>query len=402
MKADSPVENEVLSGRTLLDAAGMKQQAADQCGLAQFGNDPFAEFYDRYIDSLNQDGELNAIGVMRTEAQIVNCLKNRLQLQDWYAREPSIADEVIERPILLMGLPRSGTTVMHHLFDHDPKMRLLRMWETLSPCPPPAVDPESARLRLEAAQQMKAQILSDKKNFDAMHLLDPDGPDECTNLLDQVFGMVGVLNIAKCPTYFDWLAESADFRSVFRHHRNVLKALQWKAPRRRWVLKYPNYIMSMPELADTYPDGTFVVSHRDPVQTLASLCKLTHYLRGVRYDDADNDKHEVGEQIWNFVQTHVDNFMEYRSSDHSMPILDVAYEKLLDSPVEVVESAYVAAGEEFSVSVRKNLEDWASSNPKGKRGVNEYSFSDYGLDRARVEAGFDEYRKAFNVPREAS
>jgi hypothetical protein len=384
-----------------LDPVKLKLQAAQEAGRAEFGEDAFAEFYDRFVGALNTEGaRLTPLGVQRASANIVRALRNRLLQQDWLAREPAIGAQTIDRPILLMGLPRSGTTFMHHLFDHDPDMQLLRFWETLQTSPPPATDAESVAQRLAFAHQMKAQALSDKSDFDSLHLLDPDGPDECTSLLDQVFGMVGVLNLYRIPGYFQWLADSADFRKVYAHHKSVLQHLQWQSQPRRWVLKYPNYIMSMAELRETYPGGLFVVSHRDPVQTLASLCKLTHVLRSVSYDEADNTMHQVGQDIWHYVQTHVDHMLKYRCTSGDTRIVDVDYRQLVENPTEVVQSVYTAAGMAFPDSVRDEIADWTAKNPKGKRGVNSYNLEDYGLDRDAVEAGFSEYRRAFDIPLE--
>jgi Sulfotransferase family len=387
---------------TQFDYEELTDSAAKDYGLEEFGADPFREFLERYVHSLNTGGAMTEEGVVRTRSHLMRCLHNRLDLRHWYGREPSIAAEVIDRPIFLMGLPRSGTTFMHHLFDHDPGMRLLRNWEALSPCPPPAIAPESIEPRLVAARAVKAATLEKMANFDAMHLLDPDGPDECTVLLDQVFGMVGVLNLAKVDGYFQWLADDADFRKVFAHHKRILQLLQYKAQPRRWVMKYPNYILSMCELSATYPDGLFVVSHRDPVQALASLCKLTHTLRASCYAEVDNDPHQVGQEIWDFVQKHVDRMMEFRTSNTAMPVVDIDYQQLLDDPSASVEKVYAAANMEFPQSVRSALAEWTAANPKGKRGKNTYRFEDYGLDRSEVEAGFDPYRQAFNIPRELS
>lgn len=380
------------------DPVKLKRKAAIAYGLEDFGTDPFGEFFDRLIDSLNAESVMTEKGIAITEAEILSLLRNRLELRHWLAREPAIEREVIERPILLMGLPRSGTTFMHHLFDHDPTVRLLRNWETLRPCPPPAVDPDSVRPRREAARRHVGEWNEDVKTFAATHLLDPDGPDECTHLISQAFAMVGFLNIMKVPGFFRWLSDSADFCSVYRHHKSVLQLLQWRAPSRRWVLKYPNHIMSMGQLSKTYPDALFVVSHRDPVKTLASLCDLTYRFRAPRY--ANNDPAEVGQEMWYFVQKHVDHLLAFRRSDVRARIVDIDYNRLVADPVSVVEAVYVAAALELPAAVRERLTAWTSRNPKGKRGLHRYRLEDFGLDRERVEAGFANYRRAFHIPKE--
>ena len=167
---------------------------------------------------------------------------------------------------------------------------------------------------------------------------------------------------------------------------------------RRWVLKYPNYIMSMGELSDTYPDGLFVVSHRDPVRTLASLCDLTYRFRAPRYSEID--RNEVGQEMLYFVQQHVDHLLNFRVTNTKVRIVDIDYNELVTEPVAVVEAVYAAAEMDLPQSVRGKLADWTQRNPKGKRGIQAYRLEDYGLDRGRVEAGFAAYRRAFNISKE--
>jgi len=385
-----------IAGSGELNPDRLKSEAAAAHGLGNYGDDPFAEYFTRLVDALNQDGGLTTEGIAITEAEILGLLRNRLEVRQWLEQQPEIAREYIDRPIFLMGLPRSGTTFLHHLFDHDPRLRLLRTWETLRPCPPPALDPASVTARLEVARKFVGQWQSDVVDFDATHLLDVDGPDECALVLNQVFAQAGFQNYLKVPSFFRWLYESANYKSVYRYHKSVLQLLQFRAPPRRWVVKYPNHLLAMGEIRRVHPGALFVVSHRDPVRTLASLCDLTHQYRSPRY--ADNDRSGIGREMWEFVQKHVDRLLAFRAGETYTGVVDVDYYRLVDAPVATVEAVYGAMGWEMPEAVRATLADWIQRNPKGKRGAHEYRLEDYGLDADAVEAGFAEYRRVFGIP----
>lgn len=379
------------------DADRLKQQAAASFGLGDFGEDPFAENFARFVDALNSDGVLSLEGAAITEAEILSLLRNRLEVAHWLAREPSIAEERIDRPIFLMGLPRSGTTFLHHLFDHDRQLRLLRCWETLRPCPPPAFDPSSVAPRLDAARQFLGQWKTEIVNFDATHLIDAEGPDECSLVLNQIFAQAGFQNYVKVPSFFDWFYEFADFERIYSYHKSVLQLLQWRDAPRRWVLKYPNHLLAMRAIRQIHPDAIFVVSHRDPVRTLASLCDLTFQYRAPRY--AINDRAGIGREMWDFVGKHIDRFLEFRNSgaaDHG--VVDVDYYRLVNDPVATVGAVYEAVEMEMPDEVRVKLADWTARNPKGKRGEHAYRLEDYGLDFDQVNARFAAYRRLYSLP----
>ncbi len=379
-----------------MDPVSLKQKAATDFGLAAFGNDPFAENFTRLVGALNSDGVLSAEGVALSEAEIHRLLRNRLEIAQWLADHPEILDEAIEKPIFLMGLPRSGTTFLQNLFDQDDRLRLLRTWETLHPCPPPAADPASIAARIAAADEFLNGWRRDVANFDATHLMDVTGPDECAHLMSAAFTQAGFQNYLQVPSYFDWLLISADFTAAYRFHRSVLQLLQWRAPRRRWVLKYPNHMLAMADIRAVYPDAIFVVTHRDPAQTLASLCALTGQYRAARY--GNQDRRGIGREMLHFVDRHLDRFLAFRASPGGNDnVIDVDYDRLVADPVRSVADIYGRVDMAMPNSVRKQLADWTRDNPKGRRGRHDYWLTDYGLDESSLSAVFAEYRKRFSI-----
>jgi len=385
-----------------INAAALRRQAAALAGEPAFGLDPFAENLDRLLESLATDGALTPDGVEMTRAEFAGYLSNRLQLQRWLRAVPQIAERPIERPVFFLGLPRSGTTLLLNLFDHDERLRLLRAWEARHPAPPPALDPESVARRIESARRSVGQWKSDVADFDAIHLLDPEGPDECTMLLSTAFAQAGFHNYLNVPGWFDWMADALDFEAAYRLHRQQLQLLQWAAPPRRWALKYPNHVLATDAIRSVYPDASFVFTHRDPDVTLASLCSWTHQLRAPR--TAHNDRRVVGEQMTTFVLKHVQRIMEFRNSPaaHDCPVMDVDYYRMVDNPVAVVDEVYRAVGMSMSDAVERRLSQWTANNPKGKHGAHRYTAEEFGLRPERTENAFSAYRARFGVRRERS
>ena len=379
--------------------ATLKQRAAAELGLPEFGDDPFAGNFARLIQSLNSDGERSKQGIALSEAETLRLLRNRLEVRAWTERHPEILAEPIERPIFLMGLPRSGTTFLQNLFDHDEALRLTRTWETLRPCPPPAAEPDSVGPRIEAADRFLNGWRRDVPNFDATHLMDVTGPDECAHIMSMAFTQAGFQNYVKVPSYFDWLLAEADFTAAYRLHKTVLQLLQFRAPRRRWVLKYPNHMLAVADIRAVYPDAICVATHRDPATTLASLCALTEQYRAARYDA--NDRHALGSEMLHFVTAHIDRFMALRDSADGGNIVDVDYYRLVADPVATVAQVYERIGMRIPASVRSRLAAWTEANPKGKRGRHEYRLADYGLDAQRLGPVFARYRDRFGVRSES-
>jgi len=382
----------------MLNPAILKQRAAAELGLPEFGDDPFVENFARLIQSLNSDGEQSKQGIALSEAEMLRLLRNRLEVRAWTERHPEILAEPIERPIFLMGLPRSGTTFLQNLFDHDEALRLTRTWETLRPCPPPAAEPGSVGPRIEAADRFLNGWRGDVPNFDATHLMDVTGPDECAHIMSMAFTQAGFQNYVKVPSYFDWLLAEGDFQAAYLLHKTVLQLLQFRAPRRRWVLKYPNHMLAVADIRAVYPDAICVATHRDPATTLASLCALTEQYRAARYDA--NDRHALGSEMLHFVTAHIDRFMAFRDSADGGDIVDVDYYRLVADPVTTVAELYERIGLTMPRTIRARLAVWTEANPKGKRGPHEYLLADYGLDSAAIDLTFTDYRRRFGVPRE--
>jgi len=385
-----------------LDPDGIETEAATLAGVDRSGaQGEFSYNLHVAVDSANEEGRLSPAGYDIVRDDILNGLTKRLQADRWIREIPEIGDEVVDRPLFLTGLPRSGTTYCQYLFDNDPAMRLLRTWETARPAPAHILTDEEKEKRRIAADRDGEKLRTEVPGYDALHLNDTDGPDECHNFLNETMGAIGVHNTQNAPSHYRAILEEFDLDAVYRVHKRQLQILQWKVGGgQRWALKYPNHLIAMDNIVNIYPDATFVMTHRDPVQTLASLCKISLAIRRSRSDEVD--PHEVGRQMKDFVRVHFERMMASRL-DPTMDarVIDVDYYRLASSPEVVMAEIYEQLDIEIPAVVRQAIVDWKRNNPQGKRGANSYSLEAFGLKDAEVAEEYQHYFDRFDVLREA-
>jgi hypothetical protein len=211
-------------GRTATAGVGMAEaaaniaQAEDSVGIGDSDRAVRVNL-ERLIESLERGGGLSPDGAERTRRQFTKDTVNRLTGLKWIHEYPEIAVESISAPVFLMGLPRSGTTYLQYLFDRDPRFRLIRTWESMEPSPPPGFDHDSAlRRRAQWAERHRREHPT-FEGFDALHLYDEDGSDECHAFLEQSFGAAGLQNLFSVPDYFDYIVDELDLLETYRIHK---------------------------------------------------------------------------------------------------------------------------------------------------------------------------------------
>lgn len=382
----------------MLDAAAIIARAEAKTGIAD--NDPgVAANLARLIDEIHRTFPLSEAGEGRILGALTMDATNRLESQKWVRDYPEIADEPIDAPVFLMGLPRSGTTYFQYLFDRDRRFRLIRTWESTMPSPPPGFDRVSVENRRAAWREaLKARVHFD--GFDALHLYDEDGSDECHAFMQQSWGAAGLNNLYRVPGYFDWLMDELDLVQTYRVHKRQLQCLQWRSERKPWALKYPNHVIAMKEILEVYPDARFVMTHRDPAQVVASIAKMTWNLRSM-CSATTPDRREVGADMLHFIQRHIDRIMEFDSGPQSNRVVHVDYYALVGDPVGQMRRIHTGLGIDTPDDVAKTVGDWHAANPKNARGRNDYSLGEYGLGVDAVREQFATYTARFAIPTEA-
>ncbi len=381
----------------MLNASAIIDAAERRIGMA----DPEPHLHrnlERLVEALNAQPRLLPGVEQQVHGSLVQRTADRLEGLKFLRDHPEIADERIEAPVFLTGLPRSGTTFFQYLFDRDTRFRLIRTWEGITPSPPPGFDPASVEQRKAEEEARREASRPSVPGFAALHLVDKDGPEECHAFMEHSYAAAGFHNLYRVPGYFDYLMDELDFDAAYRVHHRQLQLLQWRMPCPRWALKYPNHVVAMPAISRVYPGAQFVMTHRDPVQTLASIARMSAKLRGVRY--AAVDMAEVGRQMLHFVQRHIDRIMAFTSGPDADRVTHVDYYRLLDDPAAAMLNVHAGLGIGSPDAVQQAVADWHKANPKNARGANDYSLGEFGLDDDAVAEQFGDYMRRFAIPRE--
>ncbi len=373
------------------------EAARKATGLDDFGDPAFLASLRVLLRAYDEESQLTPFGRMMVRQELTGILKNRLSVQDAWRREPQRLEAPIRRPIFILGLPRTGTTALHHLLACDPANQVLEYWLAAAPGPRPPQSEWSADPRYkEAVRGLKVMYYLDP-GLKAIHLMTADGPDECRHLFLQSFLDDTFDSNATIPSYTKWYAQQ-DMRPAYARHRDVLKLIQSSEPDRRWVLKYPAHMRNLRVLFETYPDACIVQTHRDPGRVLASLCSLVSGWRGI-YEDAV-DRFALGRWQLAMWSDMMNGALAVRDAADAGQFFDLPFGELVADPVAAVQRMYAHFGFELSAEAERAMAAWHADNPQGKHGGHQYAAADFGLSEGEIAERFAPYLERFQVARE--
>jgi len=385
-----------------LGMEALLDQARQETGLSSFGDEEFLDRMAVWLQAVGEDAELGAIGRVGVHRDILRYAKNRLRFEDLIARHPEILDERIERPIIIAGLPRSGTTHLLNLIAADTRLRSLRYWESVEPIPIPGeapgedgVDPRLARCRENYAQQ--DMIMPLLKN---MHDMAPEHVHEEIELQCIDFSSYELEWIATVPRWRDYYL-AHDQRPSYDYMKNVLKALQWLRGPKRWILKSPQHMEQLGPLMDTFPDATVAITHRDPVSVIASAVTMLCY--GDRMRRTRVDPPAVAAYWIDRVEKLLRACVRDRELVPAERSIDVLFHEFMADDLATVNRIYELAGLEMNEGARAELQTYMDENPRGKHGRIVYDLKgDFGVERDALRERFAFYFDRFAVKVEQS
>jgi hypothetical protein len=377
-----------------LRADDLLEQAAANTRLDDFGPPSFREGLDVLIDAAERESGLHDEGRDLLGRMIRSRLENRLQLYDWHRREPAIGDEPIPAPVFVIGLWRTGTTILSYLLAQDRDSRSLRRWEAACPCPPPGIDPDADRARVARLEAQIAQQHAATPELAAINIQEAEGPTECVLTLSHEFKSLLFDCSLHIPSFYEW-NRAADQRSAYELHRATLQLLQWKTPPNRWQLKAPAHTLSLPALLQVYPDARFVVPHRDPSVSLASACdfwELQMRAFTPRVDTEALGEHwlAVNCDALECLQVFLDELVD------SARVVELQYAELRD-PLGAVGRIYDELEIPMTAETEQRMADFLARHRPGQHGAHEYSLERYGLDPERVAARFAPWVEHFAI-----
>jgi hypothetical protein len=369
-------------------------EARTATGLDDFGGDDFQEGLEVFCESATAEAQLNDLGQIAVRANVVGSLSNRLKIVDHRKRHPEVADEVIDAPLIVIGMFRAGTTLLSRLLDQDPGNRALLGWEAVDSVPPPTPADHRSGPRLEAVRAGQAMLSQINPKLDAVHREEAGEATECLSVLGQGFKSLLWEAVANVPAYGKWLHD-ADHLSAYEHHRRTLQVLQSGGVRGRWTLKSPHHAIALDALHAVYPDARLVLLHRDPVVLAASVCSLIATLSGT-FTDADHSAY-IAEHWTGILETSIERIDAFRAAHPEHPIVDVQYTDLVRDPVATVAAIYDATGSSLSEDAAAAIAAHVAANPKGKHGAHRYDLAEFGLRAEEVAERFAGYADRYGV-----
>lgn len=379
------------SAEALLDAVPL--DPADRAAVAA----PLAALHDACAD----EAALSAIGRAGWRWDALRSLENLRRLRAEEAKAPDIAATPIERPLIITGMPRSGTSFFFGLLAEDPAAMVPRVWQTIHPYPDAAARPGAADRRQRRVARQLAAFRRLAPGLASVHPLDADTPQECTEITAQVFQSLRFETIYQVPRYKRWLAEHGHL-AAYRYHRRFLQHLQHQRAGARaapghWLLKLPDHVFTLPTLRAVYPDARLVFLHRDPLKVLPSVAQLTEILRAPFARRVD--RAAIGRQV---VQDWV-NAAASMVAEHRQPsfppeqVLHLRHRDVVTRPLETVQQVAAHFGLDLSATVQAAMARHVAARPRGGYGENRYSFATHGLDPEAIRAQFAEYVETFGV-----
>jgi len=367
--------------------------------LEDFGDEGFRPGLRRLLASLEADAQLSLFGRFVARRQLLELLEHRLRLIDWRRREPGIARERIARPLFVLGLPRTGTTLLHGLLAADPAARAPLSWEIDAPHPPPLAAEYETDPRIARTEKRFEQLRALAPGFQAIHPIGALMPQECIVLMAPEFMSMRFEMTFGVWGYQQWLL-GQDRAGAYRFHHDFLQHLQWRGPKGRWVLKSPAHLDALETLIAQYPDAMIVQTHRDPIRVIPSVASLEMTMRRVCSDGVDPRR--VGRENLAQWKHLLDRCVETRDRrpDIADRIVDVHYDRFVADPLGCVRSIYERFGLPLDRAAESRMRRHLEAHPRDLYGVHRYDLASFGLEAEEVERAFAGYRQRFGVRRE--
>ena len=376
---------------TRMSAAHLIETAKRRRGLDDFGEGNFFEALSRLLESCHNEARLNLIGKIALRVDASETLCARLQMERDRQFYPNIAREEIRTPLFIVGLPRSGTTVLHRLLAADPQHRAPLMWEVRSPSPPTLVD---EKRRIQRATQSCKFFNWLVPTFRYVHAVGPEVPQECVSLMTPTFLSDQFDAMYHVPSYRTWFFQQ-DLRPAYEYHRRFLQHLQFRRAAGRWILKAPTHMFALPALLSVYPDALFVQTHRTPVDAMASVSSLVTILRSAFSDGVDPFTiYREAIQYWSET---MDKFLNERDRLSSDRICDVDYDQICRDPIAAVRRIYDHFGWPLSPDAEQSMRALVASQGRGQSGNHRYHLSQFGSSAEEVFSAFAPYCERFGL-----
>jgi len=380
---------------TVSERKVLVDRACEEAGLNDFGDEWFFKNLDALIPAINAEAKLNEEGVFGAEAMLTGALMSRLQHVALLKAHPEILDEEVNVAAVIVGLPRTGSTMLHRMMSSAPGMTAVRWYEAQNYVPFAGEQRGEPQPRKEAAQHILNYMLEKIPELMSIHPMSIDQADEEVIILGKLFSSTMMEASFFVPSYARWLMQQSSL-PAYQDLYQVLQSLQWQNPERkgkRWVLKTPGHLMALDAVLSTFSDAKIIMTHRDPAATVPSYCSMQRSLYGMGSNEISNTM--IGDYWPARLQELMQSFMQVRADGaNNERFIDVYYQDLLHDPVAEGKRLLdlVGALEPSSVDA---MQAWQDGNKRGARKAHAYSQEEFGLQEVQLAEMFAAYNQTY-------
>ena len=387
--------------RKVLPAVGLSRErllaaASKGTGLADWGDEDFLAPLDRLLDAFEREADLSLLGRLAVRSTLVRLLSQHLQIRHDLSCEPQILDAPVKKPLFVLGLPRTGTTLLQRLLAQGPGARAPMWWELLRPSPPPEPNDRETDPRIAKADRMARQTHWLMPQMRTMHTTRATTLEECYMLFQLAFSTVFFGLLYRVPSYSRWLLRQ-DMKPAYWYYRSVLQLLQWRTPAHHWILKSPHHLFHLDALLGVFPDACVVHLHRDVSTAVASTCSLMTAYREINCRSFD--RAELGRSVLEDLAVGLDRAMKARRNVKPTCVFDVDYRDLVADPKGQVRKICDRFGYAVDERMDRGMDGWLNRNRQHKYGVHRYSLEEFGLTRSEVRERMDAYLREYGLDR---
>jgi hypothetical protein len=383
-----------------LDEASLVLAARRRARLYFFGDEGFRIPLRRLLAAIEAEARLHPVGRAIVRQILIRALANRLRIAALCECHSEIAEQAVDAPVFIVGLQRSGTTLLQRLLALHPGLRALASWEAVTPAPLPG-RPGRPDPRLADALRAERAVRYMAPDFFSIHPIVARGQEEDSLLFDPSLYTTTAEALMNVPSFTAWL-EEVDHGGAYAEYRRIVQLLLWQRPGagggQRWLGKTPLHLEHLDTLLSTVPDARIVHTHRDPARCVASLCSMLAHARGFFSDRVD--AREIGRQWLARTRRMVERGSSARQRLGESAFLDVRYEELLDDPMKVVRRICEGVGAPLPADGERQMRAFLAAHPQHEFGIHAYGLADFGLEEAEVRGAFSGYCDRYAIAAE--
>ena len=375
--------------------SGVMAAARHMAGLDDFGDQQFTDGLSRLLQGFEHEARLSTLGEQLAFGGVINMLVNRLRYVRDVAAHPEILRERIARPIIILGLPRTGTTKLQRILSASPQALPMLYWRMMNPAPFPGETPGHPVERIQAARDAVKMLTEQFPGFVARHPTEAEIPDEEVLLMQGSFQCVVTWLFARMPSFYDF-SMNTDQRPLYRFLHGQLQYMQWQqggAQGRSWVMKSPCHTGVLDTLLEVFPDAVLLHCHREVREVIPSMSGLTEEMRRVHSDQVD--RAVIGPEMLDYFGRGMDRYLKIRDALPQDRILDVHYKDIVSDAPAVIGKIYERAGRVLDADTLQLCGQFEEARPQHYLGSYTYKAADYGLTDDMINARFDDYRRRF-------